>query len=80
MLVVGGGCGDVDLIRLRFCLTINGVLLLFIVKFPLGVLVFSKIDLKSSSSSCSYFNGVVDACSFNFFRICLLLIKAFGKV
>ena len=63
--MVGDG-GDGDMIRFRFFLTT-------IVKFPLGVLVFSKIDLKSSSSSSSsssYFNGVVDdegACSFNFF-------------
>ena len=72
--MVGGG-GDGDLIRFRFCIAINGMLhLATIVKFPLGVLVFSKIDLKSysSSSSCSYFNGVVvdddeGACSFNFF-------------
>jgi hypothetical protein len=46
ILAVGGGNDDVGLIRLRFCLAIS------------GVLVFSKIDLKSSSSSCSYFNSV----------------------
>ena len=68
--MVGDG-GDGDMIRFRFFLAINGVLLLIVKSmFPLGVLVFSKIDLKSSSSSsCSYFNDADDegACSFIFF-------------